>query len=82
LRHNTNPIADISDKKPDFILLLAAHDPESSRLKKILDSLKPMQNAELKLATANFMGYSLYRNAIYSLENFKNKFYLQLHVKE
>ncbi len=81
--HNDNEIEALSDEKPEFILLLAAHSPNSPLLLKILtqmeaDGLLPMKNAELKIAVANFTGYSLYDKCMYDLKSFKDTFAEQI----
>lgn len=72
---NNNDVTDFSDKiKPEFILLLAGHKPVKSKLKEILAQIKPMKNAELKFATASFMGYALYSKNIIGLDEFEKYF--------
>lgn len=84
--HNAHLIEEISDEKPEFILLLAAHNPNSDVLLKVIeeleaDKLLPMQHAELKISVANFMGYALYDNSVFDLETFKKTFSKQLYAK-
>lgn len=71
-------------EKPEWILLLANHDPESTKLNSELENLVTLSSNlpfEIKIATANFMGYGLYSEAIYTLEEFKEKFQRQVHSK-
>ena len=79
--HNKNEIADISNSKPDFILLIAGHTPNSEILFNQLNAVPPMEHANLKIATANFMGYALYSNSIYDLGEFIEKFSDQIYSK-
>lgn len=68
---NENKIKQLHDEKPEFIFLLANHDPATTTLKKIINEVKPMENAELKFATSSFMGYGLYEENIINLAEFK-----------
>jgi len=69
-KENNNEVVSINDK-PEFIFLFAGHKPVKSKLKTIIDHVEPMKNAELKFATASFMGYSLYNENVLSLSDFK-----------
>jgi len=55
----------------DFILLIAGHKPVKTKLSTIISGLSPIKNANLKFATASFMGYGLYKESMLSLEQFK-----------
>lgn len=79
--HNNNEITEISNNKPDFILLIAGHTPKSEILVNQLNAVPPMEHANLKIATANFMGYALYSNSIYDLGEFIEKFSDQIYSK-
>ena len=74
LINNQKSIESFSDDKPEFILALINHDPDSSILRNELERLSDCSNAEIKVATSNFMGYGLYSQSIYSLDEFLNKF--------
>jgi len=74
LINNQKSIESFSDDKPEFILALTDHDPDSSILRNELGRLSDCPNAEIKVATSNFMGYGLYSQNIYSLDEFLNKF--------
>lgn len=74
LINNQKPISSFNDEKPEFILALINHDPASSILKNELKRIPDCPNAEIKVATSNFMGYGLYSQCIYSLNEFLNKF--------
>lgn len=70
---NNHEISSFSgDVKPEYILLLINHDPACSKLNNA--KLKPMKNAELKFAVSTFMGYGLYNESIFSLDEFKERF--------
>lgn len=71
---NQKPIESFSNEKPEFILALINHDPASSILRNELNKLSDCPNAEIKIATSNFMGYGLYSQCIYSIDEFLNKF--------
>jgi len=57
---NQKPIESFSDNKPEYILALINHDTASSILKRELEDLSPLTQAELKFAVSNFLGYGLY----------------------
>jgi len=81
ISHNNNEITDISNNKPDFILLIAGYTHRSTKLLTQLKKAPPMEKANLKIATANFMGYALYSNSIYNLDEFIDKFSAQIYSK-
>ncbi len=74
LINNQKPIESFSNEKPEFILALINHDPASSILRNELNKLPDCPNAEIKIATSNFMGHGLYSQGIYSIDEFLNKF--------
>jgi len=74
-------IKEIANDKPDFILLIAGYTHRSKRLHAQLKEAPQMENAKLKIATANFMGYALYSNSIYNLGDFIDKFSDQIYSK-
>jgi len=74
LINNQKPIESFSNEKPEFILALINHDPASSILRNELEKLPDCPNAEIKIATSNFMGYGLYSQGIYSIDEFSNKY--------
>jgi len=53
-----------SDQKPLLLLVLANHDPEKSALCKLLGTLPPCPNADVRVASACLMGYGLFDPAI------------------
>ena len=68
-----------NNDKPEYIFVLANHDPASSILKRELDEvLLNYPNLELKFAVSNFMGYGLYKENVYSLKDFLKKFKEQI----
>jgi len=64
----------------DFIFILINHDPEKSKLKEEIYKIEPKDypKFKIKFAVSNFMGYGLYENNIYSLEEFIKKFEEQI----
>jgi len=71
LINNQKDIAQFNEDKPEYIFILANHDPASSVLKRELEGLPvDYPNLELKFAISNFMGYGLYRQNIYDLKSF------------
>lgn len=81
LINNQKKISSFGDNKPEYIFLLANHDPDSSRLINELNKLNasPLLDefskyADLKFSTANFHGYGLFQEGIYNLQEFMTKF--------
>jgi len=74
LINNQMPIESFSDDKPEYILVLANHDPDSSILKRELAKLPTCPYTQVKFAVSSFMGYGLYQEHIYTLDNFKKRF--------
>ena len=81
---NVKPIAQFNDEKPDFILVLANHDPDSQillqELKKI-ESIAGTLPFTLKFAVSNFMGYGLYQQNLFDLQTFLSRFEKQIYSK-
>jgi hypothetical protein len=67
-------IVSFSEEKPEYIFALINHDPSKSELAKLVGNVKACSNIEIKFATSNFMGYGLYIEGIYGLEEFKLKY--------
>ncbi len=61
-------LTSFSDESPLLVLVLANHDPESSILRNELSQLSG--HRDIMVATANFMGYSLFHPAIMPLDQF------------
>ncbi len=79
LINNQKDIAQFNEDKPEYIFILANHDPASSVLKRELEGLPAdYPNLELKFAISNFMGYGLYRQNIYDLNSFQRRFKEQI----
>jgi hypothetical protein len=74
LINNQKSVESFSDDKPEFILALINHDPESAILRNELERLPDCPNAEIKVAISNFMGHGLYSQSIYGLDEFLKKF--------
>lgn len=74
LINNKMPIESFSDDEPEYILALANHDPDSSILKRELAELPACPHAQVKFAMSSFMGYGLYQEHIYTLDDFKKRF--------
>jgi len=77
LQKNKNWTKDINDLEDDIdiIYLLANHDPASD----ILDTeLKKLSGAGVKLVTSNFMGYGLYRENVFNINDFTKRFAIHI----
>lgn len=81
MQHNKNEVIDLDIEKPNLIILLGAHNPRSVILKNVLDTLPVVVNINIKFSVANFMGYGLYADCIYELDEFKNIFEKQIFSK-
>ena len=68
-----------SDERPVLLLVLADHDPGSSKLREILDALPDSPHAELRIATASFMGYGLYQQGIHTIDETRKHFEDYIH---
>ena len=67
-------LVSFSDEKPLLLLVLANHDPDSKRLSRALDALPDSPHAELRVATACFMGYGLYDQGIHTIDEARKRF--------
>lgn len=63
-----------SDESPVLLLVLANHNPRSRRLRDVLENLPPCPNAELRIATASFLGYGLYDQGVHPIKKTFGRF--------
>lgn len=78
---NKNTI-DKLDDTVELILMLSNYDPECTNLLKALDEIETIalpEGLELKFATANYLGYGLYKECIYDIDTFRATFRKQIH---
>lgn len=61
----------IQSEDVDLIFLLANHDPAKSKLTTIVNALDSAQYPFVKFAFASMMGYGLYDEMMYSIEEFQ-----------
>lgn len=61
-------LGSFSDKRPLLLLVLANHDPDKPRLRKLLLSLPASPQAEVRIASSCLLGYGFYDPAILSVE--------------
>jgi len=80
LLQDIKQIGSFSDSKPEYIFILANHDPAKKALRRELDSLIQSNHyqdfckyAELKIANSCFMGYGLYHECIHDVHSFMNQ---------
>ncbi len=69
-----------NSNKIEFIFILINHDPASTILLDEIENIK-IDNypyIDIKFAVSNFMGYGLYKENIYSLNEFKSKYLTQI----
>jgi hypothetical protein len=72
---NPHQINKLTDDKLEIIFLLANYVPHSTRLETDLSSIKvSLSKAEVKFATASFMGYGLYESHILTFKDFMMKY--------
>ena len=84
LLDNQKQIEKFNDRKPEYIFVLTNHDPDSKILYDELQKVKAIDDDlpfELKFATSNFMGYGLYKQNIYGLDDFIKLFSKQIYSK-
>jgi hypothetical protein len=62
-------------KDVQLMFLIANHDPASSVLRTELDNLG---DRNIKFITSNFIGYSLYKENVYDLNQFRDRFQSQI----
>lgn len=79
-------ISSFSDQKPEYIFILANHDPDSSILKSVLSNIPSYYNEgyeqfDLKFASSNLMGYGLYENNVIKLSEFLKYYTRQIYTK-
>ena len=74
LLDNQKQIEKFNDRKPEYIFVLTNHDPDSKilydELQKVKKNIANDLPFDLKFATSNFMGYGLYKQNIYGLDDF------------
>ena len=58
-----------SDEPPILLLVLVNHDPASSKLRETLASLPPSPHAEMYVASGCFMGYGLFDQGVFRLDD-------------
>jgi hypothetical protein len=68
---NKNEIEKLSEEIPEFILLFANHKPAKTKLESEFKDISNLKNADVKIATSNFMGYGLYEQNMLTIEEFK-----------
>ena len=81
---NQKHIEQFNDLKPEYIFVFANHDPDSRKLYDELQEVKAIANDlpfVLKFATSNFMGYGLYTQNIYGLDDFMKLYCKQIYSK-
>ncbi len=81
LIRNENALGSFSAAPPLLIFVLAAHDPDSSKLAEELDELDrltPFKSIDIRFAVATFFGYALFDGGILTLKEFRDKFGSQI----
>ncbi len=78
VREDRWPRINFDQNRPEWILILANHKPDSTILKRELELIAAIVNNvenfpfDIKIATANFMGYGLYEKSMIPLDEFLN----------
>jgi hypothetical protein len=84
IEHNINPIkAEKISTDFEYIFLLSNHDPDSKKLTTALNEIEKLVQSHENwvqplFSTANFMGYGLYKENIFTLTDFKKRFEQQI----
>jgi len=68
---NNHQIEQLRNEKPEFIFLFANHKPAKGKLSSEFQNILDINNADVRIATANFMGYGLYHQNMLTIEEFK-----------
>lgn len=63
-----------SDQLPLLLLVLANHDPGKRKLRQSLEGVPESPRAELRIATASFLGYGLYDQGIHTIKETFERF--------
>lgn len=72
-------IDEIETGRPEYIFIIANHDPEKSVFADEIKKLTPETfNFDLKFAVSNFFGYGLFEENVYSLKEFTDRFGSQI----
>ena len=84
--HAPHSIKEFSDESPEYILFLMDHDPDSSKLRTILEDIGEGIAApigyELKFSAATFMGFGLFKENVFTLTEFQSRMKAQIHSKD
>lgn len=78
---NPKPIESFDQETPDFIFAFANHDPASAILIREIQAVAAIADTlpfKIKFAVSNFMGYGLYEQNVYGLEEFMERFSKQI----
>lgn len=63
-----------SDDQPLLLLVLANHDPGKRKLRDLLEGVPDSPHAELRIATASFLGYGMYDQGVHTVEEAFRRF--------
>ena len=74
-------LVSFSDTPPLVLLVLANHDPDSSILHEVLETLPECPNAEVRVATASFFGYGLYDQGVHTVDETFQRFGDYIHSR-
>jgi len=85
LKNNLNPISIFADEV-DYLFILANHDPDSRKLYDILNNVNKAYGEsdlgfKVKFCVSNFMGYGIYKQNVYSLDELMSRFDRQILCK-
>ncbi|MDO8804008.1 MAG: hypothetical protein Q7R35_06240 [Elusimicrobiota bacterium] len=68
---NRKDIESFSDEKPEYIFILANHDPASTAIKQVLSKIEEPSAFDLRFARASFFGSGLYSQNVITLKDLK-----------
>jgi len=71
-----------NDEDPEYLLVLANHNPRSTILRDELEKVRSIADEfplQIKIAVATFFGYALYGHNVFTLPDFLRRFESQIH---
>jgi len=74
LIQSEKPMKCFSDAAPEYILILANHDPDKTALRREIDRLPACPHMDVKIAISSLAGYGLYTQNIVGLDDFRARF--------
>ena len=67
-------LVSFSAEKPILMFVLANHDPDSSKLRDVLEALPESPNVDLRIVTSSFVGYGLFDQGVHTIDEAFSRF--------